>query len=188
MNWVDIIIVAYIFLGALSGLRRGLVLVLFSLAGYVAGVLIAERYQGMLTTLVLAKVPVSSWLARWLPVPALDVPGAQHQAANLAHTLTALVVFLLVVGLTEYAGRLVGQMVTRMVRSFRVTGFVNSLGGGVAGLAEHGVVVGLVLTLVSALPMLAHSPLFYTLHRDPLAMTLMGWFGHIVKLPGGTFL
>lgn len=188
MDWVDIVILAYIFIGAISGLRRGLVMVLFSLAGYVVGVFLAIRYQTPLTAVLLAQLPVSNWIHHLLPVPAATVPGASLEAHRMIHSLVALLVFLVVIGAAELAGRLVGSTVTRMVKVFRVTGALNSIGGSLAGVAEHGVMVGLVLTMVLAYPALSHSPITTLIHRAPLASLLAGWMGHLAKIPGGTFL
>ena len=188
MDWIDLAVIAYIIIGAFSGLRRGLVLVLFSLAGYVVGVALAARYQKYTTHLLMASLPIAQWTAHLLPAPAAHIPGAHLEALHLAQVIVGLLVFLLIIGATEFVGRLIGEVITRLIGTFKVTGALNKVGGGLAGLAEHGVVVGIVLTVVLALPMIAHSPIARDLHRAPLAMTFVGWFGHISRLGGGSFL
>lgn len=188
MDWIDLAVIAYIIIGAFNGLRRGLVLVLFSLAGYVVGVALAARYQKYTTHLLMASLPIAKWTAHVLPAPAAHIPGAHLEALHLAQVIVGLLVFLLIIGATEFVGRLIGEVITRLIGTFKVTGMLNKVGGGLAGLAEHGVVVGIVLTVVLALPMIAHSPIARDLHRAPLAMTFVGWFGHISRLGGGSFL
>ncbi len=188
MDWIDLAVIAYIVIGAFSGLRRGLILVLFSLAGYVVGVALAAHYQKAATAMLMTSLPVGKWTAHLLPAPATHIPGAHLEALNLAHVIVGLLVFLLIIGATEFVGRLIGEVITRLIGSFKVTGMLNKVGGGLAGLAEHGVVVGIVLTIVLALPMIAHSPISRELHRAPLAMLFVGWFGHISRMGGGFFL
>lgn len=185
MDWIDVVVVAYVVIGALTGLRRGLVLVLFSLAGYVAGVAIAARFGGSLTKTLLSVLPVKKWVAHFLPAPAASVPGATVQAYNLAHIILSLLVFLLVIGAAEFVGRLCGEFVTHILRTFKITGALNKLGGGLAGLAEHSLVAGIVLTVILAFPMIAHSPMGKDLHHAPIAMLLVGWFNHLSRLGGG---
>ncbi|MCL4493242.1 MAG: CvpA family protein [Firmicutes bacterium] len=188
MRWIDIAILLYIAIGAVSGLRRGLVTVLFTLFGYIVGILLAIRYQAYLTQSLMSVLPISRWTRRLLPRPASSVPGYTIQADNLVHVLLALLVFLLIVGAVEFLGRLAGQFLTRVIKTLRITGLLNNIGGAVAGLAEHGILVGLLVTLVMALPLLSHSSLSMALRHDKLVMALAGIFGHIAKLPGGTFL
>lgn len=188
MDWIDLAVIAYIVIGAFSGLRRGLVLVLFSLAGYVVGVAIAAHYQKYATSLLMSSLPVGRWVGHLLPAPAAHVPGAHLEAVHLAQVIIGLLVFLLIIGATEFVGRLIGEVITRAIGSFKVTGLLNKVGGGLAGLAEHGVVVGIVLTVVLTLPMIAHSPISRELHRAPLAMMFVGWFGHISRMGGGFLL
>ncbi len=185
MDWIDVVVVGYVVIGALTGLRRGLVLVLFSLAGYVAGIAIAARFGGTLTQTLLSALPVKKWVAHFLPAPAANVPGATVQAYNLAHIFLALLVFLLVIGAAEFVGRLAGEFATHILRAFKITGALNKLGGGLAGLAEHSLVAGLVLTIILAFPMIAHSPMGKDLHHAPIAMLLVGWFNHLSRLGGG---
>ncbi|PSR35991.1 MAG: colicin V synthesis protein [Sulfobacillus thermosulfidooxidans] len=188
MRWVDIAILLYIAVGAVSGIRRGLITVLFSLAGYVMGIIVAAQYQAGLTQTLMASLPVTTWARRLLPGPAASVPGYTLQADDLIHTLVALLVFLVIVGAIEFLGRLLGEFLTRIVKTLKVTGFLNKVGGAAAGLAEHGVLVGLVITLLFALPIFQHSPITNDMRHDALVMALRGWFGHLAKLPGGTFL
>ncbi len=185
MDWIDVVVVAYVVIGALTGLRRGLVLVLFSLAGYIVGIALAAQFEGALTKTLLSVLPVKNWVAHFLPAPAANIPGATVQAYNLAHVILGLLVFLIIIGAAEFVGRLVGELATRILGTFKITGVLNKVGGGLAGLAEHGLVVGIIVTLILALPMIAHSPMAKDLHHAPLAMLLVGWFDHISRLGGG---
>ncbi len=188
MDWIDLVVIAYIVIGAFSGLRRGLILVLFSLAGYVVGVALAAHYQKYATTILMSSLPIGKWVAHMLPAPATHVPGAHQDALHLAHVIIGILVFLLIIGLAEFVGRIIGEVITRVIGTFKVTGMLNKVGGGLAGLFEHGLVVGIVATIVLALPMISHSAFSHALHKAPLAMMFVGWFGHISRLGGGFML
>ncbi|MCL5116799.1 MAG: CvpA family protein [Firmicutes bacterium] len=188
MDWLDLVLLIYLALGALYGLRRGLVWVGFSLIGYIVGVLVAERMARPLTTLVVTAAPVKRWVEHYLPTPATAIAGARVQAWHLAHSLIGLLVFLLIIGAVEFVGRTVGSVVSQGVGTIRLASLLNRIGGIVVGLAEHGVVAGLVLTLLMTVPAIGHTPVSHAIHRAPLASTLMGLFHHLAKIPGGRYL
>lgn len=188
MDWVDLVIVLYLALGVVSGLRRGFMLVLFSLAGYVVGVMVAAHFKAQVTATLLRQLPVTAWVHQLLPAPALASPSSTTAAVHLFQSLVGILVFLLIVGIVEFFGRLVGDMLTRLVTTFRVTGTLNRIGGGLAGLAEHGVVAALILTVIFAVPVLAHTPISRQVTQAPLAGALMTWFTHLAKIPGIRYL
>lgn len=188
MDWIDIGLVGYLVMGVFYGLRRGLVWVGFSLLGYIAGVLIADHVAKPVTNMVVAAAPVRGWLDRYIPSVAAHVPGARLDAWNLAEGLISLLIFLIIVGAAEFVGRTVGAVASRGVSVFRMTALINRVGGVIAGLVEHGVVAGLILTLALGIPALAHSPISAALRRAPLAGTLIDIFKHVVRLPGGKYL
>lgn len=188
MDWVDLVLLGYLVLGALYGLRRGLVWVGFSLLGYIAGAIVAAHMYKRVTAVLVSAVPLRHWVERYLPAPASAIPGARLQAWHMAHTLIGLVIFLLIIGALEFVGRTIGSVISQGVSSFRPTAVINRVGGIVAGLAEHGAVAGLILTMLLAVPALSHSGLSRAVQQAPVAGTLMGLFGHIAKIPGGQYL
>lgn len=188
MDWIDIVVIAYILLGAISGLRRGFMLVVFSLMGYIAGLALAIQYKGPLTSVLLSRLPVRHWVSQILPAPASAAPQATIKALHLVHSLAGLLVILVVVTVMELFGRFIGELATRFVRVFHLTGMLNRIGGGVVGLAEHIMVAGLLLTLLLSFPLLNGTPISSQLHQSPLAMQIVSLFGRLVKLPGGKYL
>ena len=188
MHWLDLIIAAYLALGALYGLRRGLVWVGFSLIGYIVGVIVANHTSKPITHLVTAALPLHRWVDRYLPAAAAQVPGARAQAWNLTHAIVGLVVFLLIVGALEFVGRTIGTVASHGVRTFRLTSLLNRIGGIAIGVVEHALVAGLVLSLLLAVPAVRQSAISRSLHRAPVANLLIHAFHHIAKVPGGTYL
>lgn len=188
MGWIDIVLAGYLVLGALYGLRRGLVWVGFSLVGYIVGVIVADHTSKSLTRLIASAMPLHRWVERYIPAAAAHIPGARVQAWHLAHSILALLVFLLIVGALEFVGRTVGAVASRGVSVFRITSMLNRIGGIAAGVIEHGVVAGLILTVLLAVPAVGQSSLSRSIQRAPLAATLIHTFQHIAKLPGGQYL
>lgn len=184
---MDIAVGGYMIWGALYGLRRGMLFVVFSLLGYIAGVEVATHSQHRLTNLVLSDASVKHWLGRLAATPAMALPGSRIQATQWIDGLVGLLVFLMIIGIAELIGRMVGGVFTRMVGVFRITGALNRVGGLLAGVAEHAVVAGLLLSLMLSVPVLSHH-FGHTIHRAPLAGMVLGWFGHIARIPGGKFL
>ncbi|HMQ35877.1 MAG TPA: CvpA family protein [Chloroflexaceae bacterium] len=60
MNWIDLLLLALVLLGALNGARRGLVLGVIDLLGWVAGLALALSFAE----------PLGAWLAPRVPWPA----------------------------------------------------------------------------------------------------------------------
>lgn len=188
MHWLDLVIAAYLALGALYGLRRGLVWVGFSLIGYIVGVIVANHSSQSVTRLVTAALPLHHWVERYFPAAAAQVPGARLQAWNMAHTIVGLVVFLLIVGALEFVGRTVGTVASHGVHAFRLTSMLNRVGGIAIGIVEHGLVAGLVLSLLLAVPAVRQSAISRSLNGAPVASLLIHAFHHIAKVPGGLYL
>ncbi len=188
MDWIDWVVAGYLLLGALYGLRRGLVWVGFSLVGYIAGVIVADHSSRALTRMITAAAPLHRWVERYIPAPAAHIPGARAQAWHLAHSILALLVFLLIVGALEFVGRTIGAVASQGVGLFRLTAVLNKIGGIAAGIVEHGVVAGLILSVLLAVPDLGHSAISRSIFHAPLAAALLSTFRHIAKIPGGQYL
>jgi len=188
MHWVDIVLFGYLILGAFYGLRRGLVWVGFSLVGYIAGVIVASRMSPSLTRFVTAAVPIRRWVERYLPAAAGSIQGARQQAWHTAEDLVTILVFILIVGALELVGRTVGSTISRSVSALRVTSFLNRLGGIGAGVLEHGMVAGLVLTLILAIPAVGQSSLSQSIHHAVVAQLLVEAFHRLGRIPVTQYL
>jgi uncharacterized membrane protein required for colicin V production len=187
-NWLSVAVLAYIVLGAISGWRRGVILVAFSLAGYLVGLVVAARYQPAITNAVLRALPIDRWLASAFASPAIRSPGTIPAAEGLAHLLVAVLVFLLVVGIVEMVARAIGEGLTRVVHVVPLVGGLNRLAGLAGGLVENAAVAGLILGLVLSLPPVAHSPLAPVIRHTPLAYDLARAMGRLANWPAQNWL
>ncbi|MCL6563873.1 MAG: CvpA family protein [Firmicutes bacterium] len=175
MSWLTLLLLLYLAWGALSGWRRGLILVASSLIGYVGGYFLAIRYQQPLQTWVLQYVPLRQWVTSVIP-PGTPSPAAAETAAlHLAQSLLGILVFVLVVGLAEFAARTIGLAITRLVGVLPLTGLLNAVGGMAAGVLEHAVLAAVVFTLLLSFAPLAHSGLAGAVRSNTLASGLTAW-------------
>jgi uncharacterized membrane protein required for colicin V production len=174
MNWLEVALLIFLGLGALAGLRRGLVGVVFDIAGYVAGLLLARRWQGRVTRTVARALPIRQWTHAVLVAPVNRIPTAQSTVDHLAGTILGAVVFLAIVLAAEAVARFLGSAVTALVKHLILVRSLNTVGGLVGGLVRNAVIAGLVLGLVLALP-LAHAPLGHAMRGAPLAGDLVRW-------------
>lgn len=188
MTWVSVCILGYMGLGALSGLRRGLTLVAFSLAGYVVGLLVASRYDHVIVSDVLRWRPLTRWINRRLASPTHGLLGPNLAHARWVEGLLGVLVFLVVIALAEAIGRSLGQGASQIVRGFRLTGFLNRVGGLAAGAVEHGLVVSVILGLLVSFPLLQHAAWVTRLDRNTLVSVMLSWYHRLSLSPAGHFL
>jgi len=171
LNWLTILVLLFLALGALGGFRRGLLLVVFSLAGYVGGLIAAAHYQHTVTGLLMKSLPVHRWVVHFVPTASVSMVAYQ-QGVNLFHTILSLLVFLVMVGLAEAVARAVGEGVTVAVAGRGLAGSLNRIGGLAGGLAESAIIGGLIFGLLLSLPMLDGTPLQHLIQHNRLAVAL----------------
>ncbi len=188
MNWVSIVILGYVGFGALSGLRRGLTLVAFSVAGYVAGLLLASRYKHVIVQGLVRALPIQHWVNRHIPLASSNLAGVHQSTDRWVLSILGVLVFLLVIFAVEATGRSVGMVVSQALKTFRVTGFLNSIGGLAAGAVEHGLVACLILGLLVSFPVLNHTSLVVDLNRNSLVTLMVGWFHRLTLTPAAKWL
>ncbi|MCL5064555.1 MAG: CvpA family protein [Firmicutes bacterium] len=188
MNWVSVAILGYVGLGALSGLRRGLSLVVFSVAGYIAGMLLASRYQKVIVASIVHALPIQRWVNRYIPLAASNLGGVHQATDRWVISILGVLVFLLVIFAVEALGRSVGVVVSQLVKTFRVTGFLNGIGGLAAGLVEHGLVACLILGVLVSFPLVSHTSLVVDLDHNALVTVLVGWYHRLTLTPAAKWL
>lgn len=119
MNWLDIVILVIVAGGAFSGLRRGLIKSVLSLAGIIIGVVLAgqlyTQVAGMLTFI------------------------SQEKIADA-------VAFIIILGVVMIIASVIASML-KWVVSLVMLGWVNRLGGAVFGGLLAAISIGAVLTI-----------------------------------------
>ncbi|MFH1087384.1 MAG: CvpA family protein [Chloroflexota bacterium] len=120
MNAVDISILVVSLISAVSGLRRGLVKSVLTVAGLVVGVILAGRYYDRLAELI------SPSGADWVKILA----------------------YCIIVGAVSVAGSIAGAVVSRIVGAF-LLGWLDKLLGALVGLVLGGLFSAAILIVIS---------------------------------------
>lgn len=119
MNWVDITIIVAAALGAITGLKQGLIRMVFTAAGFLVGLNLAGRFSGELAD-------------------KLSPSGAQW---------ASILSFIIILLAAMVVANLLGGVV-RMFVKVLLLGWVDSLGGLVIGVLMGALMVGALLTVV----------------------------------------
>ncbi len=150
MNWLDILILVIIGLATFSGLRTGLIKAIFTLAGVIVGIILAGRLY----------VPLSEQLT-FIP---------QDNIARIVAFIIILGVVMVVAGVLT--------SVLRWIASLVMLGWVNRLGGAIAGFIFGAFVCGALLSiwvkfLGISTPIAGSELAILLLNRLPLALALL---------------
>lgn len=142
-----IAIILFLFLGIYTGARRGLVVQVLHLIGYLCFSVIALwRYQ-----------PLSRFIEMYIPYPSF-VPGnhlvlfTDGEALSMDTAFYYLLSFLVVMGIGWGVVRIVTTIIKEMTRLPIVKQF-NTLGGAIFGFIFHYVTVVFILYLLSMIPL-----------------------------------
>lgn len=139
MNLLDWAIIAYLVLGLWHGWARGFVAVLASLVGFVAAYFLADHYY-----LAVATAADRSFLR---PVLAHAPGGA---GSFMTPTVIDAIAFFAIVLAVEIIVGLVVPIFT-LANRVPIAGSLNRLVGALFGLAEHAVIAGIILFILSPL-------------------------------------
>lgn len=139
INWLDLLLLAIVFFGALTGLRRGLVRQFFDVAGVLAAYYVALVYSSLFVAWLGLFVPIDRWLPEWFSAP---LPGGFVLGDVLARLIGFILLFFIV---RMLAAALSGVM--HGIFSLPLLGTVNRLGGLALGMFK-GVLLSVILVAV----------------------------------------
>ena len=127
-NWLDLIIFVILAAAVIKGIRAGLIRSVFNVAGLVIGFLAAVSYYA----------PAGSMILRHINLPQI-----------IADVLSFIVIF----AETTAAVHLVGSLVAVLTK-IRLFRFADRVGGSAAGLLIGFILVGIILIMITACPLL----------------------------------
>ena len=128
MNWLDLVFIAILALGAYIGLRSGLIQTAFMAVGLLMGVLLAGRMSGGLDTWL-----TDNLFGENLPVPMAQAATKESVVTIVSYALIILMAFIIAV---------VIAVVARRIANILLLGFVDRLGGVALGLATGAAISG----------------------------------------------
>lgn len=180
LNWLSLLVLLYLVLGAFAGWRRGLVLVAASVIGYIIGLVVAAHVQAGITRWLARVLPLKQWAA--LVVPHQGVAASARSISDVvawSHMALAVVVFLLILMLVGGAIRALGQAVTGLVRQIPLVRSANTVGGAAGGVVENMLIVGVILGLLLTLPLIQHGAVAVVVRQSPISVDLVHWVGKL---------
>lgn len=147
---LDLIVILVILLYAFNGWRRGLILSVFSILGYILSLIVAREFSPVLTKYVVLNTGVDTWLGGLLgrgvrSVTQINVPTSV--VSDLAtNTVINVVCFFIIFSVTSMVIFNIARLVNGVGR-LPVIGELNSLGGLVFGTVKGLILVFIVLAL-----------------------------------------
>lgn len=141
---LDIIILLLLIAGLFVGAKRGLIVQLIHMTGFVIALIVAYTYYK----------PLAEKFVLWIPYPAIDSSSSLTIAIDrldLDQTFYQLIAFALIFFIIKFALSLVASMFD-FLKYLPVLGFVSKIIGAVLGFIEFYIILFIVLYILALLP------------------------------------
>lgn len=141
---LDLILLVLFIFGLIVGARRGLIVQLLHMIGFVIALVVAYRYYK----------PLAEYFVLWIPFPAVTDNATLTIAVeqlNLDLTFYRLLAFALIFFATKFLLQLIATMFD-FLKYLPVLGIFSSLLGAVLGFVEVYIILFIVLYLLALLP------------------------------------
>lgn len=119
MNWLDIVIIVFLAIATIGGLRMGIVKAILSLAGIVVGIILAVRYY---------------------------VPFSEQLTFISSETIAEIAAFAIILVGVLVIARLIAWLLERAASALMI-GWLNRIGGAIFGLVVGALLISTVLAL-----------------------------------------
>ncbi|WP_445489554.1 CvpA family protein [Niallia sp. 03133] len=141
---LDFIIIILLLFGLLRGLKRGLILQVVHLTGFIAAFIVANKYY----------IPFSTKLTLWVPYPNLGENSfitTLFSNANLEDVFYRAIAFALIFFAVKIVWQILGSMID-FVASLPVLSQLNTWAGAIFGLIESYLVLFILLYIAALMP------------------------------------
>ncbi|WP_397539551.1 CvpA family protein [Rummeliibacillus pycnus] len=141
---VDLIIIILLFAGLVSGARRGLVVQLIQMVGFLISIIVAYLYYK----------PLAEKLVLWIPYPSVDQNTTLKFAVeqlDISQTFYQLLAFALIFFVVKFAIQIVASLFD-FLRHIPILGGLNRILGGVLGFIEAYLLIFIVLYVLALIP------------------------------------
>lgn len=173
---LDIIILLMLLVGLFVGAKRGLIVQLIHMTGFIIALFVAYTYYK----------PLAEKFVLWIPYPAVDSDSTLTIAIDrldLDQTFYQLIAFALIFFVIKFALQLVASMFD-FLKYLPVLGFFSKIVGAILGFIEFYIILFIVLYVVALLPigpfqnLMENSVLAsYLLEHTPfLSETVKNWW------------
>ncbi|MTD29620.1 CvpA family protein [Planomicrobium sp. YIM 101495] len=141
---LDLILLIVFVIGMIVGARRGLIVQLLHMIGFIVALVVAYRYYK----------PLAEYFVLWIPYPAVTDNATLTIAIeqlNLDQTFYHLLAFALIFFAVKFALQLIAAMFD-FVKYFPLLGIVSSILGAVLGFVEVYILSFIILYVLALLP------------------------------------
>lgn len=142
---VDLIIIILIFAGLVSGARKGLVIQLIQMVGFIISCIVAYIYYK----------PLAEKLVLWIPYPSVDQNTTLKFALeqlDLGQTFYQMLAFAIIFFVVKFAIQIVASLFD-FLRHIPVLGGLNRILGGLLGVINAYLLIFIVLYVLALLPL-----------------------------------
>ncbi|MFX3674536.1 MAG: CvpA family protein [Paenisporosarcina sp.] len=178
---LDILILLLLLAGLFVGAKRGLIVQLIHMTGFVIALFVAYTYYK----------PLAEKFVLWIPYPAVDSDSTLTIAIDrldLDQTFYQLIAFALIFFIIKFTLQLVASMFD-FLKYLPVLGFISKIAGAVLGFIEFYIILFIVLYVIALLPIEPFQNLMnnsvlasYLLEHTPfLSETVKEWWYIYVK-------
>jgi uncharacterized membrane protein required for colicin V production len=141
---LDIIILLMLLVGLFVGAKRGLIVQLIHMTGFIIALFVAYTYYK----------PLAEKFVLWIPYPAVDSDSTLTIAIerlDLDQTFYQLIAFALIFFVIKFTLQLVASMFD-FLKYLPVLGFFSKIAGAILGFIEFYIILFIVLYVVALLP------------------------------------
>jgi len=178
---LDILILVLLLAGLFVGAKRGLIVQLIHMTGFIIALFVAYTYYK----------PLAEKFVLWIPYPAVDSDSTLTIAIDrldLDQTFYQLIAFALIFFIIKFTLQLVASMFD-FLKYLPVLGFVSKIAGAILGFIEFYIILFIVLYVLALLPIAPFQNLMtnsilanYLLEHTPfLSETVKEWWYIYVK-------
>ncbi|MFC5603888.1 CvpA family protein [Sporosarcina koreensis] len=142
---LDLILI-FLFLGGLiTGFRRGLIVQLIHMTGFIIALIVAYIYY----------IPLSEKFVLWIPYPGVTAASKLSwtvEQLDLDQTFYRMLAFVIIFIVVKFVLQLIASMFD-FLKYLPVLGFLSRFGGAILGLIEFYILIFLLLYLMAMLPL-----------------------------------
>ena len=142
---VDLIILILLFAGLVSGAKRGFVVQLIQMLGFIISIVVAYIYYK----------PLAEKLVLWIPYPSVDQNTTLKFAVeqlDLSQTFYQLLAFALIFFVVKFAIQILASLFD-FLRYIPILGGLNRVLGGLLGIVEAYLLIFIVLYVLALIPL-----------------------------------
>lgn len=140
------LLLLFLFLGGLiTGFRRGLIVQLIHMTGFIIALIVAYIYYK----------PLSEKFVLWIPYPGVTASSKLSwtvEQLDLDQTFYRVLAFVIIFIVVKFVLQLIASMFD-FLKFLPVLGFLSRFGGAILGFIEFYILIFLVLSLVAMLPL-----------------------------------